>query len=109
MTHEQGIPQSGSSFTEFRFFCTDKGQHREFPLRTVMVRAGSADFFDLSEYLSFRPAGRVSMFGGAPGFEEFFCAGCGRNVRIHHEKLVELVRRLRDVGLTVLDISHLPF
>ncbi len=109
MTDEQRIPQSGSSFTEFRFFCTDKGQHREFPLRTVMVRAGSADFFDLSEYLSFRPAGRVSMFGGAQGFEEFICTRCSRNLRINHQKLVELVQQLGQLGITVLDISHLPF
>lgn len=49
------------------------------------------------------------MFGGAPEFDEFFCAGCGKNLRINHQKLVELVQRFGQLGITVLDISQLPF
>lgn len=109
MTEEPGNPLGGHGFTQFDFICTDKGQHREFALRAVMVRAGSADFFDVAEYVSFHPAGRQSMFGGAPEFDEFFCARCGRNPRINHHKLAELVERLLQLGITVLDISRLPF
>lgn len=36
------------------------------------------------------------MFGGAPGFDEFFCAGCGRNVRITYADILRDVEPLNE-------------
>lgn len=106
---EPGSGQGRGSFTEFDFVCTDKGQHRPFPLGKVMFRPGFDELIVVSEHSSFRAAGRASVFGGAPGYHDIKCVNCGRNPRIEDQKLVECVQRLGELGVTILDVSRLPF
>jgi hypothetical protein len=73
-----------------------------------MVRPESDDLMPLAEYTSFRPAGRESTFG-ASDYDEFYCAGCGRNTRVMHQKLMATIRQLQEAGTSELDISLLPF
>jgi hypothetical protein len=100
----------GVGVTEFRLLCTDRGQHRTYALARILVGRTLSDFVVLSDSdKSFRPAGRVSFLGDSPRYDEFRCAGCGRNPRIDHEKLVRSVRELCRLGRTELDISQLGF
>jgi hypothetical protein len=69
MTEEAQCPDHGHRFIEFDFICTDRGQHRPYPLLRAMVGPGADDFIPMSEYTSFRPAGRESLFGGASGYD----------------------------------------
>jgi hypothetical protein len=109
VTNQPRRTGSASSFIEIEFICTDRGQHRPYRLLQAMVGPGPDDFDPLTDHTSFRPADRVSLFGVGSTYDEFYCAGCGRNPRIEHEKFVELRRGLHLEGITKLDISQLPF
>jgi len=103
VTEEPQCADHGHTFIEFGFVCTDKGQHRRYPLLRAMVRPESDDLMPLAEYTSFRPAGREST-SGASDYDEFYCAGCGRNTR-----LIATIRQLQEAGISELDVSLLPF
>lgn len=100
----------GGGVAELRIVCTDRGQHRTYALARVLVGPGFTDFVPLSDSdKSFRAAGRMTFLEEVPEYDEFRCAGCGRNPRIGHEKLIELVDELCRLGRTELDVSLLPF
>jgi hypothetical protein len=94
---------------EIEFVCTNTGAHRPYRLLQAMIGPGPLDFDPLTYDTSFRPADRETLFLGGRTFDEFYCAGCGRNPRIGHAKFVRLLRRLHQEGVGTLDISHLPF
>jgi len=108
VTGEAPTSSGGPTFIEFAFVCTDKGQHRRYPLLRAMVRPESDDLLPLAEHTSFRPAGRESTFG-ASDYDDFYCAGCGRNTRVIHQKLMAAIRQLQEAGISELDVSLLPF
>lgn len=109
MTDEPRRTDNRESWIEIKFICTDRGQHRPYPLLQAMVGPGPDDFDPLTDYTSFRPADHVSVPGAGSTCDEFYCAGCRRNPRIMHEKFVELLQGLHREGITELDLSQLPF
>jgi len=109
LTDQPRRTENASSFTEFDFICTDKGRHRPTPLLKAMIGPGPDDFRAVGEYPSYHPAGRESILGWAPSSHRLVCARCGWDFRRTHENLLEDVRRLRQLGITVLDISGWPF
>lgn len=109
VTDEPRRTESRDSWIEIKFICTDRGQHRPYPLLQAMVGPGPDDFDPLTDYTSFRPADRVSIFRAGSNFDVFYCAGCGRYPRIMHEKFVALLQGLHREGIAEFDISQLDF
>jgi len=109
VTGEPNHPQSRADWIEVEFQCTSRGAHRPYPLHLAMVGPGPEDFDSLTNYTSFRPADRQSPFGGGSAYDEFYCAGCGRNTRIMHEKFVALRQGLHRERIRKFDVSQLPF
>jgi hypothetical protein len=108
VTDEPSHPQSRTDWIEIEFICTKRGNHRRpYRLLQAMVGPGPDGFDPLTDYTSFPPADRQSMFGGGLTYDEFHCAGCGGNFRIMHEKFVELLRRLHREGSHKYDVSYL--
>jgi hypothetical protein len=104
-------PNEGSaSYFEVKFICTGKRErrHRKVTLQDFVVGPGDA-VHELVPRLSFRPAERESMFGGASTYDEFFCTKCRRNPRLLHETFLAMIRQARQQNTTVIDISGLPF
>jgi hypothetical protein len=99
--------ENASGCIEIEFICTDRGEHRPYRLLQAMVGPGPDDFDPLTDNTSFRPADRQSLFGGGSTYDEFYCAGCGRNPRIKHERFVALLPRLHQEGIAKFDVSQL--
>jgi hypothetical protein len=74
-----------------------------------MVGPGPDDFDPPTNNTSFRPADRLSPFGGGSAYDEFYCAECGRNPRRKHEKFVALLQKLHREGILKFDVSQLDF
>jgi hypothetical protein len=110
VTDEPRRTENRDSWIEIKFICTDRGRHRPYPLLQAMVGPGPDDFDQLTDYTSFRPADRVSIFGGGSTYDEFYCPGCGgRNTRIMHDKFVALLQGLHREGITKFDVSQMNF
>ena len=107
MTDEPRRTESRDSWIEIEFICTDRGEHRPYRLLQAMVGPGPDDFDPLTDNTSFRPADRQSLFGGGSTYDEFYCAGCGRNPRIKHERFVALLQGLHREGIAKFDVSQL--
>ena len=75
MTDEPRPTESRDSWIEIKFICTDRGQHRPYPLLQAMVGPGPDDFDQLADYTSFRPADPVSIAGAGSTYDEFYCPG----------------------------------
>jgi hypothetical protein len=108
VTEEPNQPRSRSDWIEVEFVCTKSGAHRPYRLLQAMIGPGPDDFDPLTNNTSFRSADSVSLLGGGSAYDEFYCAGCGRNTRIKHDKFVALLQRLHQGGLATFDVSQLP-
>lgn len=109
MTEGPNHPQSRADWIEIEFVCTNRDKHRPYRLLQAMVGPGTDDFDELTDYTAFRRADQVSLFGGGSAYDEFYCAGCGRNPRMLHEKFVALRQGLHREGIPKFDVSQLDF
>lgn len=107
---------------DIEFYCTNKGQHDLFRLRSAFGgrgqkykdsnrgnRALKRDRANGVLHLQVRIRGERMPEGwldpSKPGGLELNCPKCGRNPQLSEEKL----NLLRGAGITELDISRLPF